>query len=177
MLSGEVVGLRARHVADVAVLQSALYDDVETHARSDSRPWRPVSPDSTASPYAVRDPAEDVAPFSVVDLASQELVGEASLWRINSHARSAHVGIALLPGFRGRGLGTDAVRVLCRYGFVHLGLHRLQVETLADNTAMIRAATAAGFRAEGVLRGSSWVNGSFLDEVVLGQLAEEWPHS
>jgi RimJ/RimL family protein N-acetyltransferase len=174
MLTGELVGLRARHAADVAVLQSALHDDIETHARSERRPWRPVSPDSTASPYAVRDPTADVAPFSVVDLGSQELAGEASLWRIDGHNRSAHLGIALLPEFRGRGLGTDVTRVLCHYGFVHLGLRRLQVETIADNAAMIHAAAAAGFRSEGVLRDSSWAAGSFHDEVVLGQLADEW---
>jgi hypothetical protein len=58
MLTGDVVGLCARHASDVAVLQSALYDDVETHARSDSRPWRPVSPDS-AAPHAVGEPAEE----------------------------------------------------------------------------------------------------------------------
>ena len=41
------------------------------------------------------------------------------------------------PAFQGRGLGTDAVRVLCRDG-------------------------------------SAWVDGEFLDEVILGQLASEW---
>jgi len=177
MLTGAIVGLRARHGADVPVLQSALHDDVEARSRSDSRPWRPVSPDSAASPYAVSDPSESVAAFSVVELDSQELAGEASLWGIDTHNRTAHVGIALLPGFRGRRLGTDATRVLCHYGFICLGLHRLQVETLADNPAMIRAATRAGFQTEGVLRGSSWSNGGFRDEVVLGQLAAEWDPS
>src|SRR6188472_3196302 len=106
MLTGAIVGLRARHGADVPVLQSALHDDVEARSRSDSRPWRPVSPDSAASPYAVSDPSESVAAFSVVELDSQELAGEASLWGIDTHNRTAHVGIALLPGFRGRRLGT-----------------------------------------------------------------------
>jgi RimJ/RimL family protein N-acetyltransferase len=54
------------------------------------------------------------------------------------------------------------------------GLHRLQVETLADNTAMIRAATQAGFVPEGTLRRAAWVNGAFADEVILGLLATEW---
>ena len=175
MLTGEVVALRARWDEDVPVLQGALYDDAAARARSDSRPWRPISPGSAQSPYAVSEPDENVAQFSVVALDSLELAGEASLWAIDTHNRSAHVGLALLPGHRGRGLGTDTVRVLCHYGFIGLGLHRLQVETLADNAAMIRAAERAGFRSEGVLRRSAWVSGSFADQVVLGQLAEEWP--
>ena len=35
------------------------------------------------------------------------------------------------------------LRVLCGYGFAVRGLHRLQLETLADNTAMVQAATAS----------------------------------
>jgi RimJ/RimL family protein N-acetyltransferase len=63
--------------------------------------------------------------------------------------------------------------VLCHYGFAVRGLHRLQVDTLADNTAMIRAANQAGFVLEGTLRRAAWVNGEFLDEVILGLLAPE----
>jgi RimJ/RimL family protein N-acetyltransferase len=174
MLKGSLVGLRARLTEDVHVLQSGLYEDIETRSRADSRPWRPIPLDSSVSPYAVRDPSDDVAGFSVVELSSQKLAGEALLWGIDSHNRSAHLGLAVLPGFRRRGLGTDTVRVLCHYGFITLGLHRLQVETAADNAPMIQAATRVGFSTEGVRRRSSWANGSFLDEMVLGQLNDEW---
>jgi RimJ/RimL family protein N-acetyltransferase len=174
VLRGETVGLRARHESDVSVLHAELYDDVATRSRADSRPWRPIAPDSKASPYAVSDPTDDAACFSVVQLADDELVGEALLWGIDLHNRTAHLGISLRPAFRGRGLGTDVVRVLCRFGFVVRGLHRLQIETLADNAAMMRAATEAGFVLEGTLRRAAWVNGDFADEVILGLLASEW---
>jgi RimJ/RimL family protein N-acetyltransferase len=78
------------------------------------------------------------------------------------------------PAFRGLGLGIDAVRLLCYYGFAVRGLHRLQAETLADNAAMIAAATRAGFVPEGTLRGSAWVGGAFADETIFGLLAAEW---
>ena len=112
-----------------------------------------------------------------MELATGHLAGEALLWNIDPHNRTAHIGISLLPAFRGRRLGTDIVRVLCRYGFAIRGLHRLQVETLADNAAMIQAAGRAGFTREGTLRRSAWVNGEFLDEVILGLLAPEWSRS
>jgi RimJ/RimL family protein N-acetyltransferase len=174
MLRGDKVGLRARHETDVPVLHSELYDDVETRSRADSRPWRPITPGSAASPFAVADLTDDTACFSVVDLADDELVGEALLWAIDRHNRTAHIGISLRPGFRGRGLAADVVHVLCDYGFRVLGLHRLQIETLTDNEPMIRAAALLGFVAEGTLRRSAWVNGAFADEVILGLLATEW---
>jgi RimJ/RimL family protein N-acetyltransferase len=174
VIRGELAGLRARHDSDVPVLHAELYEDVATRIRADSRPWRPVPPASPASPYAAGGPADDVAAFSVIRLADQELAGEALLWGIDRHNRAAHVGISLRPAFRGQGFGIDTVRLLCYYGFAILGLHRLQIETLADNAAMIATATRAGFTHEGTLRRSSWVGGTFADEAILGLLAPEW---
>jgi RimJ/RimL family protein N-acetyltransferase len=173
MLRGDTIGLRARHETDVAVLHAELYDDVPTRMRSDTRPWRPIVPGSAASPFSVADPGADVASFSVIELASDELAGSAAMWGIDTHNRLAHLGIGLRPAYRGRGLGTDVVRVLCHYGFVVLGLQRLQIETLADNAAMIHAATHAGFIREGTLRRAAWVTGAFVDEVIFGRLVSD----
>ena len=169
VLGGEKVFLRARQEADVAVLQAELYDDVATRLRADTRPWVPLSL-AAASPYRVDKSTDDVAFFSVVEIESGDLAGEALLWGIDLHNRLAHIGVSLRPGFRGRGLGTDVLRVLCRYGFGIRGLHRLQLETLADNHGMIEAAKRAGFDHEGTLRLAAWVDGGYMDEVVLGRL-------
>jgi RimJ/RimL family protein N-acetyltransferase len=178
MLRGEKVALRARIESDVAVLHTELYDDVVTRSRADTRPWRPLTADSPLSPFRVIDPAEGFTPFSVVELTDGEpLAGEAVLWGIDLHNRSAHIGLSLRPAFRGRGLGADVVRVLCGYGFANLGLHRLALETLSDNVAMIRTAERLGFVREGVSRQGSWVTGHFHDDVLFGLLAEEWAAS
>ncbi|MER5729014.1 GNAT family protein [Streptomyces sp. NPDC002138] len=174
MINGHLAGLRARHPDDVAVLHAELYDDVYTHSRANAQPWRPLPLAGGHSPYEPAAPPEKADLFSVVDLASGELAGEAVLWGIDTHNRSAHLGLSLRPGSRGRGFGAEVVQLLCRYGFTLRGMNRLQVETLADNTAMRRAAGAAGFVLEGTLRGSGWVYGAFVDEVILGLLAADW---
>ena len=178
MLRGAKVGLRGRIDADVAILEAELYDDVATRSRADTRPWVPRPPGLASSPYAVREPADDSACFSVVALEDHEyLVGETLLWGIDLHNRSAHVGISLLPQFRGQGLSVEVLHLLCRYGFVVRGLHRLQVETLVDNAPMLAAAARLGFERDGVLRGAAWANGQFTDEAVLGLLASDWSDS
>jgi RimJ/RimL family protein N-acetyltransferase len=174
VLRGELIGLRARQDSDIEIFENELLNDVETRVRSDGRPWRPVAPGAAHSPYRETDERGVVVPFSAVELATGELVGEAMLWGIDLHNRNAHVGLSLRPAFRGRHLGTDIVRVMCRYGFAIRGLYRLQVDTLADNDAMIGAATRAGFVLEGTIRHAAWVDGCFADEVILGQLATEW---
>lgn len=174
MLRGTKIGLRARHADDIPVLQAEMYDDVVAGSRAQVKPWRPIAADSKDNPLLVDDKKESLVPFSIVELDGGALVGTATLWGIDNHARSAHIGLGLMPSARGKGYGTDVVAALCHYGFVVRGLHRLQIETLADNAPMLRAAERNGFVREGVLRSSAWVLGEFLDEVLLGLLAEEW---
>ncbi|MFD6423795.1 GNAT family N-acetyltransferase [Streptomyces sp. NPDC060198] len=174
MLRGGKVGLRGRHEDDIPTLRAGLYDDVAESSRSSGAPWRPAVPGSADSRLVLDDGDQTQVPFSVVELDGDALIGAASLWGIDTHNRTAHVGLRLLPSARGKGFGSDVVATLCHYGFVVRGLRRLQIETLADNPAMVRAAERNGFVREGVLRASAWVLGECVDEVLLGLLAEEW---
>lgn len=176
MLRGELVALRARTEDDARVLHAELYEDTETFVRADTRPWVPVpfGPGSPHWPGEQAPDAHDAAVFAVTELATGDLAGEALLWDVDVHNRSAHVGLSLRPACRGRGLGADTVRMLCRYGFTIRGLHRLQLETLTDNHAMIAVAERLGFTREGVTRGSSWVAGHWADDVIFGLLDTEF---
>ncbi|MFI0938141.1 GNAT family N-acetyltransferase [Streptomyces sp. NPDC021020] len=174
MLRGRTVGLRARHEEDIPILRAELFDDVATASRSEGEAWRPAAPGTKDPRFVTDDQDPKNVPFSVVELAGGTLVGHANLWGIDNHSRYAHIGLSLLPSARGKGYGKDVVAVLCHYGFVVRGLNRLQIETLADNPAMLRAAETNGFVREGVLRSAAWVMGGFVDEVVLGLLAHEW---
>ncbi|KPI32664.1 GCN5-related N-acetyltransferase [Actinobacteria bacterium OV320] len=174
MLTGDKVGLRARHEDDIPILRTELYDDVVNSSRAEGGPWRPITPGSKDPRLVVDDTEQGNVRFSVVELEGGTLVGTATLWGIDSHNRTAHIGLGLLPSARGKGYGTDVVAVLCHYGFVVRSLQRLQIETLSDNAAMLRSAERNGFVREGVLRSSAWVMGEFLDEVLLGLLVQEW---
>jgi RimJ/RimL family protein N-acetyltransferase len=174
VLTGSKIGLRARHEDDLPILKAGLYDDVVNHSRADDRPWRPITPGSKDAPFAADDNDPGNAAFSVVELAGGTLAGVATLWKIDNHNRSAHIGLGLLPSARGKGYGSDAVAVLCHYAFVVRGLHRLQIETLPDNVPMLRSAERNGFVREGVLRSAAWVMGEFMDEVLLGLLVQDW---
>ena len=175
MLSGELVALRAPADADMAILHRELYEDLSIYTRTFGRPWIPLPEGSSQSPYSMPTADSDGTStvFSVVTIADAALVGDALLWGIDTHNRVANIGISLLPAFHGRGLGTDVLRVLCHYAFVVRGLHRLQLDTLAGNIAMRRAAERAGFSFEGTRRQAGWVLGEFLDEVVYGKLATD----
>lgn len=171
MLVGEHVVLRSRRESDVAVLHEELYDDVPSRIHADTRGWTPVG--LADSPYAVHGVSAGAAEFSVVERLSDELAGEAILWDIDPHNRSAHAGLALRPRFRGRGLGVETLRVLVDYAMRIRGLHRVQLEIVADNEPMLAAARQARFVQDGLLRESVWVGGRFADQVVFSVVATD----
>lgn len=112
--------------------------------------------------------------FSVESLESGEFVGHVTLWGATVVGRSAMLGIIVGPSHVGRGYGTDAVRVLARYGFRAMGLHRIGLELVAFNTRARRTYEKAGFQVEGVRRESVFVDGAFADEVIMGLLRPDF---
>ncbi|MCK2214904.1 GNAT family N-acetyltransferase [Actinomadura sp. ATCC 31491] len=74
---------------------------------------------------------------------------------------------------RGGGYGTDALRVICRYAFEEMGLHRLTLWVVADNTAAVRAYTRVGFVEEGRKREAFRTRGRRYDFLMMGLLATE----
>jgi Acetyltransferases, including N-acetylases of ribosomal proteins len=173
MLRAGKVGLRARDEADIAVLHAELYEDIATYTIADSRPWRPIPAARPRRPTRSASPA--MIPRGSPWWSWPVVNGPAANWPArpccgpSTRTTAALISVCRCGRrFRGRGLGTDVVLALCEYGFAVRGLHRLQVDTLASNAAMISAAVRAGFAQEGTLRGADWVNGEFVDEVILG---------
>ena len=81
-----------------------------------------------------------------------------------------NIGIQLLPRAQGRGVGTQAQRLLARYLFAHTTVHRIWAGTDVGNAAEQRALEKAGFTREGVTRAMGWRDGAWRDGVVYSLL-------
>ncbi|MDR0342140.1 MAG: GNAT family N-acetyltransferase [Nocardiopsaceae bacterium] len=87
------------------------------------------------------------------------------------------MGIAILPGARGRGYGTQAHRLLVSYLFAHTTVHRIEAATETGNVAEQKALASAGFTREGVSRGIGWRDGAWRDGVIYSILRSDLPDS
>jgi RimJ/RimL family protein N-acetyltransferase len=85
------------------------------------------------------------------------------------------IGIALLPEARGRGLGSQAQRLLARYLFAHTSVHRIEAATEVGNIAEQRALEKAGFAREGVTQAGAWRDGAWRDGVTYSLLRTDPP--
>ena len=80
------------------------------------------------------------------------------------------IGIALLPEWRGRGLGWRAQAMLCDYLFAHTPVQRIQAGTHPENLAEQRSLVKAGFTLEGVIRACEFRAGQWRDGYLYSRL-------
>jgi RimJ/RimL family protein N-acetyltransferase len=83
------------------------------------------------------------------------------------------IGIGMAAGFRGRGYGTQAQRLLVRYLFAHTQVNRIEATTEITNVGEQRALEKTGFTREGVLRGATFRAGRWHDQIIYSVLRDE----
>ena len=82
--------------------------------------------------------------------------------------------ILIGPAGQGRGLGSEATRLIVGYGIEELGLHRIELGVFSFNPRARRAYEKAGFVVEGVRREALLWEGERYDDIVMAVLAPDW---
>ncbi|HEX8133115.1 MAG TPA: GNAT family protein [Actinomycetes bacterium] len=166
--------LRAFREEDLGLLDRLCADPTalgvfEWFGFRDVRSWRRrweqdgfVGPDSTALAVVAAD-------GTLIGVASWKAVG-----RGGSPGVCFEIGLALLPEYRGQGLGTAAQRLLVDHLFRFTTVHRLEAGTDAENLAEQKALERIGFTREGVLRQVAFRDGAWRDSVLCGLLRDDW---
>lgn len=114
--------------------------------------------------------------FIIVDKAQNRSVGTVFLKEIDrEHLRAEYAIFIGEETARGRGIGSEAARLMTDYGFQQLGLNRIYLYVFASNVRAIASYRSAGFREEGCLREHYHCkDGSFADVLMMSILRSEW---
>jgi ribosomal-protein-alanine N-acetyltransferase len=89
----------------------------------------------------------------------------------------ARVGYDLTPAHRRRGIMTEALEAVLRYGFEMMRLNKVEACTDTRNVPSIRLLQKLGFHQDGVLRENTYFHGRFIDEAIFSLLVDEWRKS
>ena len=112
----------------------------------------------------------------IVDLEAEQATAGLLSYRWGQYGAAGkyvEIGIALLPEWRGRGIGWRAQAMLCDYLFHHTPVHRIQAGTHPENIAEQKSLEKAGFRLEGVVRGAEFRAGQWRDGYLYGRLRDD----
>ncbi len=114
-------------------------------------------------------------PHWVIADLDDVFIGVLRLAPIDVANRSSRLGIGILDPVRlGQGHGSEAIRLALGYGFDCLGLHRVSLTVLAENSRAIAAYRRCGFVVEGRFRDSLWRDGTWHDDLSMAVLRPQW---
>lgn len=169
-LSGTLVTLRPVRIEDAEGLAA-----VDAEALRLTGSHQAPDLDGARRWYATRAEHDDRLDLSIIDVASGDWVGEVVLNEFDAAnlACSFRILLGRSETF-GRGLGTEAARLVLAHAFETVGLNRVSLEVYAFNPRARRAYERLGFVHEGTLRQALLWDGAWVDAEVMSILASEW---
>ena len=168
---GERVTLRPITAGDADGMWETVHDPEGNDLTATAATFTRAQVDEWCATRAGQDDRLDLA---VVDAATGEYAGEVVLNEHDPDADSANFRIALRgPAYYGRGLGSEATRLVVDHALRTIGLQRITLGVLARNPRARRAYEKAGFRRvrDYVEDGEDWVE----MEVRRSHLAPDYP--
>jgi RimJ/RimL family protein N-acetyltransferase len=168
-LRGTLVRLRAWEPQDHAVAVG-LFNDHEVRDGL-TAPW-PSTPEQLEARTRTGLERGDLS-FAVEALEDGVLVGGISVGPIEIPARSGSLGMFVGKPYWGRGYGTDALLVACRFAFRFANLERIELNVLTENERAVSVYRKVGFAIEGTRRRAEFGRGRHQDAHIMGLLAEE----
>lgn len=105
---------------------------------------------------------------------SEELIGSIGITiKEDVNRFSAEIGYWLAEPFWGKGIATEAIKILTGYAFSHFNLNRIFANIYEGNIASEKALIKAGYKKEGTMRKAVFKEGKFIDQYIYAILKEE----
>ena len=104
-----------------------------------------------------------------------ELIGHISMYSIKRLPfSSAFIGYSIDEMNVGKGVATEAVQLLVKYGMEVVGLHRIEAYVSPRNVGSIRVLEKAKMQREGLLRQLLFINGEWEDHYIYAVLENDY---
>jgi len=176
MLKGEMVSLRPIKRADVPLFLKWFNDPEVTQYLALYLPLTEMAEDKWIEESTSTRANTDVG--FVIEATNKEVpqtIGSIGLHKLNQKDREATLGIAIgEKEYWGKGYGCEAVRLIVRFGFEQMNLHRISSSAYSFNERSLNLHRKVGFVKEGVRRKAAFKNGQYWDMIEFGMLEIEW---
>ena len=105
--------------------------------------------------------AGDFFDWAVVDRESERMIGTCGFTRFHYETDCAEIGYVIHPAYWGRGIASEAVEAVIRFGFQRLDLNRIEAKFMEGNLASRRVMEKNGMVYEGMMRQSMYIKGEY----------------
>jgi RimJ/RimL family protein N-acetyltransferase len=167
-LTGDLVTLRPIRAEDADSIDAIIRrdDDIarltgSIHSSIDEPGGLPLA--RLREIYGSWAEADDRLVLAVIDNRTGDLVGEVVLNEWDEGNRSCGFRTLIGVDGRGRGLGTEATRLMVEHGLTTMGLHRISLEVYDFNPRARHVYEKVGFAHEGTGREALLFDGEWVD--------------
>ncbi|MDQ0494683.1 MULTISPECIES: GNAT family N-acetyltransferase [Paenibacillus] len=172
---GERIVLREYRLEDIPDIRKWVNDPEITHGLSDVFIYPHSQFNSESFVQMMVDGSSEIKGFVIAHKDTLDYIGQLDLFKINWVNRHATLGIVIgCDGDLGKGYGREAIRLIQKFAFHALNLHRLELEVYAFNERAHRCYLACGFKEEGRLREKLFREGKYYDIIQMGILRSEY---
>lgn len=133
-----------------------------------------VDAENLLATYAKGSSAGTSVHWAILDAGTGCVIGDAGIMSIDSRNRRASSYCILDRQYWGKGLSSDAMKLVFDHVFMSSGLNRIQAFIDARNTRTIRSVRGIGLAEEGVLREYEVDRGDFIDDAVFALTRCDW---
>lgn len=116
----------------------------------------------------------DFYDWAIVDKKSGKMIGTCGFTRFDFINNAAEIGYVVNPSFRGRGIASEALGRVIKFGFEELPLNRLECRYIDGNTASRRVMEKNHMTFEGIKREGILVKGLYRDVGTCSLLKSEY---
>lgn len=102
------------------------------------------------------------------------LAGVIGYHRIDWDNKATSIGYWIGEDYQGRGIITQACRVLVEHAFAEWKLNRVEISCAVENKRSRAIPERLGFRLEGELHEAEWLYDRYVNHVLYAVLAKEW---
>ena len=112
--------------------------------------------------------------FGIVLKTTDKVIGIVDLFDIDWKSKKAEVGYWLSKKYWGKGLTTETVKLVLKFGFEELKLHRIYARLFEGNIASKNVLEKCGFKLEGTIRETEFRYNKWHNGLIYGILEKEY---
>jgi len=175
MLRGKLVVLRPIQRSDIKYFLKWFNDPEVTQYLSMYLPMTEMAEEKYIEDLANRASTNVSFVIEAIDGEKTVPIGTVGLHQINIKDHHGTFGISIgEKDYWSKGYGTETARLVIKYGFEELNLHRIGSGAISFNERSLRLHLKVGFKEEGRQREAMYRKGLYYDHVMFGILRTEW---
>ena len=136
--------------------------------------YYPVSEEQHKNWFENLQNKKDTFFFTIRLLETNELIGTCQLHSLNWIYRSAELQIRIgEKQYQNKGFGSEVLKLLLNFAFNDVNLKRISLHVFSTNSRAIHFYEKNGFKKEGILRKAAYIDGSYIDTIIMSILDED----